>query len=493
MTLARFLLLSICTSSLAACALESKNSPFTGWYKGYSDCRAEYAAMDERVAAAGVGTAQFYRVPGYPYLRTNRTLASFRYEVQGLEEVSEWLRRMRDLDQEARYYEYLNLGMTDLEHANQRHRFQNCGRILAAIELEDEAAWARLLDIAVPSDAYSNFARTLGLYPLAAVAMKSRAAQHWSQVRHELATPPEAGDPRLPMRLWKAKAVENLDLLDEACKRNLSNALGFPALVGSEWRALAELHAPQMWIETASQGDLPATPAFTQGGLTADSSRATAYYDIAHARSQMGILIQISYHFWFKSSAGADNGPLNGLVWRVTLNKKLQPLTYESMEASGIDHRWYRIQNLTIRTTEDWWQEPQFVAPEFAPQNEVAVRLRASTHEVRAAISARALGDIVRNEYLLQPYENLYLLDRPGGGTRSLFGPNGLIESAWGQDAIGGMASGILKPGVPRQLRHHAIAHVGRRHFDDPYLLDTTFVLPADSDAPQAPLAQSMH
>lgn len=120
---------------LAACTQSSKPSPFTGFNKDYWNCRAQYAEMDARIDAAGVRHAQFYRVPGYPYLRTDRLLATFGPQVSGLEDVSEWVRRMRELDQESRDYEYKNFGLGDVEAAERRNRFLNCGRVLANIAI----------------------------------------------------------------------------------------------------------------------------------------------------------------------------------------------------------------------------------------------------------------------------------------------------------------------------------------------------------------------
>ena len=36
---------------------------------------------------------------------------------------------------------------------------------------------------------------------------------------------------------------------------------------------------------------------------------------------------------------------------------------------------------------------------------------------------------------------------------------------------------GIRSPGAMRQWGHHATAFVGRRHFDDPYLIEQLFTL----------------
>lgn len=464
---------------LSACSQPEKPSPFTGFYKNYSGCRADYEAMDARVAAAGVSDAAYARVPGFPYLRTDRLMASFRHEVKGLNDVSEWTRRMRELDQEARDFEYINLGMSDLQHATQRDRFLNCGRILAAIELEDPANWARLVEAVPPADAYSGLARALGLYPLLAASMKARVVEVHAAAAHEYAGALDDSAPGATLRVWVARPKEDLSLLPDVQTPSQVNALGFRALMGSQWRALAELHAPQFWIETADESDLPAAPKFGERGLTADASRPLVYYQIGYSRFGGESLVQISYFLWFKANERAANGPIDGLIWRVTLDRQLQPLTFESMQASGLDHRWYPVQPLAARPTDAWWQEPEFIAPERAPARAATLRLHAGSHALRRVVPAEQASASPHNEYELRIYEELYTLPRPEGGTRSLFGSDGLVVEAYGVDPVAGFSSGILKPGAPRQYGHHAIAHVGRRHFDDPYLLESSFLVPA--------------
>ena len=474
-----------CVLALSSCAHEEKRSPFTGWYKNYSGCREDYVAMDARVEAAGVRDGAYYAVPGFPYLRTDRLLATFRNEVKGLNDVSEWTRRMRELDQEARDFEYVNLGMNEFDRAVQRDRFLNCGRILATIEFEDPAIWKKMVDAVPPPDEYSSLARTLGLYPFAAPGMKSRVARaHESALQEYGAAENSAAENRArdtanATRLWTVKAVEDMSLIAEVGTRVDINVLGFPALYGSQWRALAERHAPQLLIQTTGENDFPATPRFDNAGVTADASKPVVHYQIGYARFGGDNLVQISYFLWFKSAPDAGTGPIDGVIWRVTLDNGMQPLMFESLHASGGDHRWYPVQPLEQRSKTEWSDEPEFVAPELANAR-ARLRLGAgeSSHEIRRVLPAATAGVEASTEYELHVYEELYTLQRPEGGTRSLFGPDGIVPGSYGVDPIGGLASGIARPGALRQYGRHAISHVGRRHFDDPYLLESSFVAP---------------
>lgn len=456
---------------IAACASSPSPSPFTGFFRGYDTCRDEYARMDERVDAAGVRVGTFWRVPGYPYLRTDRLLASFGPEVKGLNDVSEWLRRMRELDQEARDYEYINLGMNDLEIAIQRDRFLNCGRTLAAIELDDERQRHALLDVVVPEDAYSTWRRVLGLHALMTPSLRERielrhaqAQAQWQQV-----VPATAA-----MQLWRASPREDLQLLNDVGRADMQNALGYPQLFDSQWRALAERHAPILGVENDAESEGPAMPAFTaEQRLVGDTAQPRLHYQIGFTRFGKDLLVQITYVAWFKAGPKADHVPIDGLIWRVTLDRQFEPMLYESLHGSGLDHRWYPVQALARRVSET--REPQFIAPELAPARDVVLSLGAGTHEVRRVLALDARPSRLVRSYELRPYEDLYTLPVPGGHARSLFNVDGLMTQSAGSDPIAGFASGIRQPGALRQLGHLAIAHIDKQHFDDPRLLEALF------------------
>jgi hypothetical protein len=78
-------------------------------------------------------------------------------------------------------------------------------------------------------------------------------------------------------------------------------------------------------------------------------------------------------------------------------------------------------------------------------------------------------------------------LPSAAGGTRSVFGVDGLMGGTERGERHLLWPSGVASPGQMRQWGHHATAFVGRRHFDDPRLLASYFTpLPAAS-ASRAP------
>lgn len=478
--------LSLILAALAGCAATTpKENPYFGWFKGYDTCRAEYAEVDARIDAAGVRDAGTYRVPGYPYLRTDRTLASFAHEVKSFDEIGGWVRRMRETDQEAREFEYRNLGMTLQETAIQRDRFLNCGRTLAGFEFVDEpAAFAKLLNLVAPQDEYSTARRAMGFYALTAPAVRARIEARQQALDQAYAQGLDQMPAAAPLKLWKAKPEADLHLVEIDFTRVLPDELGFPGFTDSTFRALAEHHSPQLWIETASDADQPAQPTLTAQGPSADPDQPRAYFQVTYGRFGGKPLMQLTYLFWFK---GANAGmPLDGFIWRVNLDETLQPVAYESMHTSGRDHRWYPVQPLARRERNGDAKGIPVVAPRPAPARRATLRLRAGTHEVLGVVDASAASAEAQTFEILR-YEDLLLLPAPGGGTRSLFGPDGLVPGPHDDDPVSGFSSGIREPGALRQLGRHAITPVGRAHFDDPFLLESVFIPPAPANAALPP------
>lgn len=469
---------------IAGCASlsggELKPDPFVGWYANYRTCRADYEAMDARVAAAGVADPQYFRVQGYPYLRTDRVLASFSHQVSTIDEIGGWIRKMREYDQEAREFEYRNLGMSTQEAADSRARLLNCGRVLAAIEFNDEPqVFAALQDNVAPPDIYSTTRRALGFYAFKAPSMSARVDERRKALEQAYATPVNQLPAKAPLQLWKVGQVEDLSSAPNAYKGVLLDELGFPGLTDTQWRALAEYHAPWLWIESASAADAPAQPVHTPDGPAADVSQHVTNYHITFTRFGGAALTQINYFFWFKGDS--NNAPLDGFIWRVTLDPHARPLVYESLHASGRDYRIYPAQALQRTTESNGATEPVTVAPQLAPERHPTIRIAAGTHEIVRVLGPDDLPPEAQGTaqiYSMGRYEDLMALPHPKGGTRSIFGPDGLVPGAHASDPIGGLSSGIPKPGALRALSRLPVAHVGRRHFDEAYLLEAVFLPP---------------
>lgn len=450
-------------------------SVFVGILKAYKDCRAKYAEMDARIDAAGVRDGSYYRVPGFPYLRTDRYAASFRDEVRGLDDTAGWLRRMREFDQEAREVEYRNLGLSELDIGAWRYDLLACGGGLANLELFEDRNLAFLRQQVRPGSEY----RPKAAPP--SEGQRKLIATHEAEVRKRFsgALPATAGDTAL--KLWTATPVEDLSLIDAGYGKAIADELGVPALIESQWRAFAERHAPALWIETAGTRDQPGVPVARDGSFTVDPAQPRLHYQITFTRLGGRALTQINYFIWFAGRDG-NSGALDSLIWRVTLDAQARPLVYESVNASGRDHLWFAAQPLKRRNAGKKAVDSATLFPQAEPiGGPVALRLAAGSHALTRVVplaTASASG-AAGSAYQLRRYEEVFTLATADGKTRSLYDASGLIPGIRDEDQVKLFGDRVATPGALHALGRVPVSATGIAHFDDAARLEQVLAVPA--------------
>jgi hypothetical protein len=188
-------------------------------------------------------------------------------------------------------------------------------------------------------------------------------------------------------------------------------------------------------------------------------------------------LVQLNYFVWFSAHPAQNKqdpeaGTLDGTIWRVTLDDDGAPLAYESVSASGAHHRWFPAQPLKIK-------------PSLAKSVVVAEQLAPGTPSVRITSAAHDVAELLPQsedqkgiwEYELRHYDELSTLSN-GQGTRSLFGPDGVVTGTEREHAGKIWPKDFPKPGALRQWGHHIVSFHNGWFFDDPHLLEQTFDVP---------------
>lgn len=470
------------TTAVAGCARSPHLAEPSGFFVALKTCRARYAEIDAKIDAAGVRDGVFYRVPGFPYLRSDRLLASFRDEVKTIDEVGAWLRRMREFDQEAREFEYENLGLDSQQRAILRGEFLNCGRGLAALEFDDPDNFKLVHDTMVPPDAYSSATRALGLYPLTLPLQRARLRAHEDAVRRAFASPrSERLGPEPPLR-WQVQPVEDVSLIPARVSDAYPDELGFPGLVDSAWRAIAEVNAPELLMAAGSGQRQLGTPVWVDDGhggarLDIDTRQHTVHYQIGFTRFGGARLIQVNYFLWFRSAdALPGEAPVDSLIWRVTLDNELRPIAYDSVRGSGREHFWFAVRaDLPRRPSADDGLSPFF--PQDTPAPAEPSLILARDGGLRGVTAADTT--VPAQRYQLGRFEELYRLPLPGGGTRNLFGADGTIAGTRTPAPEWYAVSGVPRPGVLRHFMRLPVSYVGEQHFDDAYVLEQAFVPPS--------------
>ena len=136
-----------------------------------------FELLDRTVAEAGVRDASVFTVSGFPYLPTNRFFTGLKDDLKNDAHKEQWVRRLQQLDLEARQKEIRNLPAAALKNLA-RQLGEPAGRLM----LQERAAFysakmltrdQRLPDfyevvlraVTDPSE-YSTAMRVVGLYPL---------------------------------------------------------------------------------------------------------------------------------------------------------------------------------------------------------------------------------------------------------------------------------------------------------------------------------------
>ncbi len=257
---------------LAGCAASELQQP-TG---GSSACRNHFRQLDSAVAQAGVRDYGATPIPGFPYLRVNRFLASFSDEVNDPARFDAWVGRLAQLDRLSRQHEIASLSDTDSKQL--LTDTDRCRHNLIREELASVANRTRLQKQARVPDDYLTAWRVLGLYPISALFVKAGIARWHKEARERYALPtdslPIVGRPRH----WTAPTTQRLSsaevaaLLDDTS----DNPLAIPEPIAEQRDRLFTTFAPQWIIDTVDENDLPGTPRYTANGPRPASTPALA-------------------------------------------------------------------------------------------------------------------------------------------------------------------------------------------------------------------------
>jgi len=438
-----------------------------------SDCQSLFVQVDQAGELAEVQDFGPTRVAAFPYLRVDRFSASFRDSLSGSAQIETWVKRLAELDAKARSLELRNLGqpVAGLDRQQLEDRLDSCRSRLVDNLMQDPAQLDRLRSEAAVPDDYLPGWRAAGLYPLTSLVVLTRIREAQEETRQTFGQPLDKLAVKGRITRWREPQA------DRPLPVPLSfphDALGIPQPSPPLLHQLFRLYAPIWEIDTADGNDLIGTPVIWQQGPGVDTSRATEYHQVSYARFGDRVLLQLNYIIWFKARPGEDiyAGPFDGLIWRVTLGPDGEPLLYDSIHNCGCYLKFFPGASLQLRSRPSLsCSEPPMV-PQQAPAEPLVVRLSHGRHYIE-----RVYTDTGRKQnrpLATAAYDQLRSLPT-ATGYRSLFGKAGLVPGSERPERFILWPMGIRSPGAMRQWGHHAIAFVGRRHFDDPWLLQSLF------------------
>lgn len=351
------------------------------------ECGMWFAHLDAAIDSAHVRDGSAHRMTGFPFVRVDRFLASFRDDALASDaSFFAWGARLVALDAAARVVEVGNLpdealaGLAEQDGQDGRDgrtpsltrnatdtptreaalaRTAQCANVLwTELTTRPEARQALTAHAVVPDD-YATWQRAAGLYPLTRVPFFA-GVQAWqdglretfarlAQVQAQASTPtstrgqgqeastsdgvalqpPSAGAWQRYLPAHPPMQPVPLAALALAMPQD---ALGIPAPGREEAAALLQAYAPVLEVARTGPGDIAPFDRF--GALhwgagdapEVNTQRPVAYQRIAYTRMGAQTLVQLVYSFWFpeRPAVGAMD-LLSGPLDAVVLRITLAP------------------------------------------------------------------------------------------------------------------------------------------------------------------------
>ncbi len=478
------------TVLLAGCAIipAPTHSPRLGRSGPLGECADFFMSLDQRTADAQIIDSGAFRVEGYPYLRVNRFLASFRDEVADQAAFAAWADRMQALDREARRYEIANLPETAgsaAARADDSHdlnaRVGSCGTFLRAADFQTGEQRAALGKSLTVPDEYLALPRVLGFYPLASLFVSHGVSTWQAEVRKVF-----SAEPPVAWRTIRYVPEQSAELPDarQLIVQAKPDALGIPNYPPAVLDALFRIYAPAWEVQTQTESDRIGVPRWTsEHRLEIDTHQPLAYTLLSFTRFGKEILTQLNYIIWFPARPKAHaldiyGGLLDGVNYRLTLDKNGAPLLYETIHNCGCYYKAYPTRRLKVREKIDYAEPPLILkAPELASSRELmTVAMESRTHYVRHLYPIPRQPQSEAVVYALADYGELRSLPDSKGGRRSMFSPDSLVLGSERLERFILWPTGVVSPGAMRQWGRHAVAFVGKRHFDDPDSMSKMFM-----------------
>jgi hypothetical protein len=475
---------------LSGCAYTPQTvlSPYLGDDTPAGRCADFFAALDQAVKQAEIRDPGEFRLKEHPYLRTNRFLASFSTDVDDGAAFDDWVKRLQLLDQNARFFEIANLppkslnnlysktGETDIQK-----KVIQCGDILKTIDFKDSDQRRKFKASVTAFDDYLLLRRILGLYPITSMFVSSGIYRYQSEVHKSFSNQPPTGWQKI--QYVPAASNDSPSSPFEILQAVGRDAIGIPEYSSQDLQILFDFFAPIWEVQTEGDFDRIGTPLWTADKkLAVDTNQPMSFQRLSFSRFKGKILTQLNYVVWFPARPKEHafdifGGFLDGLIYRVTLDSDGQPLLYETVHSCGCYHEFYPSDRLQVLEKIDYAEKPLVLKAPLADPNSarMVIALETRTHYVKSLYPLAREMKTEAVSYAFADYDQLRSLQYSEHEHRSFFSEDSLVNGSERLERYILWPTGVLSPGAMRQWGRHSVAFVGKRHFDDPDLIENIF------------------
>ena len=432
------------------------------------------------------------RINRFPQLRVNRFVASMGDRAVTQKAFAEWLEQMRQLDARGKKLEFANLPVSSTQQLISKlptgdsfeQALEHCGKRLNMLSLHNPEHKESLLKQAQVQDSYQSWKRVAGVYFLtryaAAVGIERLHRELGASFNIPLEKLPQQGKlirygppPSGPLTYVQIAAM---------LKPAYVNPLTIPQLTLLQLQRLLEHFAPVWEIDTRNDTDkIGAVSLDSDKQPRIDTNQPTVYVAHGYARWHGRVALQLIYQIWLPAREKTGmldlyGGLLDSVIWRVTLSPEGTPIAFDSIHGCGCYYLLFPGQGYRTIPPKDGAEpvlSPKAIATiAIAPNHRrLLLILQARTHYLQQTSLSDNTIEAATHSYIFHDLEQLRSLQMPNGTKRSLYGDDGIIDASERAERFLLWPFGVASPGAMRQWGTHAIAFIGRRHFDDPFLL----------------------
>ncbi len=476
-------------------------------------CLTFYDEIEAQLRLFNIQDAQTLSIRGYPYLHSNRLLASYAQAITPGTKYF-WLDQLQKLGLESLLLTTQNLPLARQEQLLKKWQHINaesesfsdlisfCASSLHKYILYDDETLEFLMQQSNIPDNYETWKRAVGLYPIVSFFMAQGISNWHKNSAAKLSQAPESIPIKGVLYRYKSNDANNkltdLNAVKSILKSATNNSLKIPLPSQPELASLFATYAPIWEIDTVTDNDKVGAPYWPTNNVLPeiDLTQPVVYQLASHVHFYGKTLLQLNYFIWMPQrpcTSGFDFlcGRLDGLIWRVTLKENGQPLLYDAIHNCGCYHTFFPVDDLKPLPLTLTYDETAFVptkAPDFRINQSLTIRLSAVSHYLDSVYYSDRVVNKSHNYkttiYKTKPYNTLRSLETNNKEHKSLFQSNGIIVGTERKERWFFWPMGIASPGAMRQWGTHATAFVGRRHFDDPCLLENSFLPLSQSNTP---------
>ncbi len=472
--------------SLTGCSVQPSTKQATTPYIE-SKCHNYLTEQYHQLSQQHTMDQQTQPVPQYPYVRINRLLASYIYTLDTRSRRTAWLAQAYQETNKAWKIDVANLPKSyQTLHAQ---KIDSCLQQTFSKLVDNDQFFSALREFRYP-DAYISWRQWAGLYPLTQyflvpgiAAWHEEASQQFNQssvttLKNTVIYPPEQKVPSATslstdtIQSWFRHAYQN-------------NALQLPLLRPEQLEKLFYHYAPVWSIQKQGDYDTPGEVVLTPQPTV--SNQPVTYTLTSMTRFHGKTLLQLNYIIWFKERPASSildiySGNLDGVIWRVTLTEKGEPLIFDSIHTCGCYHTFFPLsERLQTKQVTNHLEPPLIISidlPKTSHPARWAISISSAEHHITGIqpLELDATAAKADKTYTLQSYNQLRSLPLPSGERKSLFDEEfGIVSTTERAERWILWPSGVPSPGAMRQWGNHATLFIGQRHFDDPYLLSQLF------------------